>query len=114
MDEWDGEKAREEHMRFTDLTAAFEEMEWLAKTTGHTYRIIHAGTNTPAYHVVQKAGSAKVPFLIAELNCRNVVGDEQIQKSRGRKAKKKKVGRKENTRDGLYQYSAPSRAKVER
>jgi hypothetical protein len=101
-------------VRFTDLTAAFEEMEWLVKTTGHTYRIIHAGTNTPAYHVVQKSGSAKVPFLIAELNCRNVVGDEHIQKRRGRKAKKKRAGVKENIRDGLYQYSAPSRRKVER
>ena len=99
-------------MRFTDLIAAFEEMEYLVKTTGRTYRIIHSGTKAPSYHVVQKSGSAKVPFLIAELNCRNVVGDEQIQKRRGRKAKKKKVGLKENTRDGLYQYSAPSRRKV--
>ena len=70
------------------MTAAFEEMEYLVKTTGHTYRIIHSGTNTPAYHVVQKAGGAKVPFLIAELNCRNVIGDEQVQKRRGRKMRR--------------------------
>ena len=75
-------------MRFTDLTAAFEEMEYMVKTTGHTYRIIHGGTRSPTYHVVQKAGSAKVPYLIAELNCRNVVGDEQIQKRRGRKMRR--------------------------
>lgn len=75
-------------MRFTDLTAAFEEMEYLVKTTGRSFRIIHAGTSTPAYHVVQKNGSAKVPFLIAELNCRNVVGDDQIQKRRGRKLRR--------------------------
>ena len=75
-------------MRFSDLTAAFEEMEWLVRTTGRTFRIIHAGTNTPAYHVVQKSGCAKVPFLIAELNCRNLVGDEQIQKRRGRKMRR--------------------------
>jgi len=98
-------------VRFTDLMAAFEEMEYLVYTTGRTFRIIHSGTKTPAYHVVQKSGSAKVPFLIAELNCRNVVGDEQIQKSRGRKTQKKMVGKKEITKDGLYQYSAPSRAK---
>jgi hypothetical protein len=98
-------------MRFTDLMAAFEEMEYLVQTTGRTFRIIHSGTNVPAYHVVQKAGSAKVPFLIAELNCRNVVGDEQIQKRRGRKTQKKSVGKREITKDGLYQYSAPSRAK---
>jgi len=98
-------------VRFTDLTAAFEEMEYMVKATGHTYRIIHSGTNTPAYNVVQKAGSAKVPFLIAELNCRNVVGDEQLQKRRGRKPKKKMEGKKESTRDGLYKYSAPSRMK---
>jgi len=98
-------------VRFTDLMSAFEEMEYLVHTTGRTFRIIHSGTKTPAYHVVQKSGSAKVPFLIAELNCRNVVGDEQIQKSRGRKTQKKMVGKKEITKDGLYQYSAPSRAK---
>ena len=98
-------------MRFTDLMAAFEEMEYLVQTTGRTFRIIHSGANNPAYHVVQKSGSAKVPFLIAELNCRNVVGDEQIQKRRGRKTQKKMVGKKEVTKDGLYQYSAPSRAK---
>ena len=75
-------------MRFTDLMSAFEEMEYLVKTTGRTFRIIHSGTNTPAYHVVQKSGSAKVRFLIAELNCRNVVGDEQIQKRRGKKMRR--------------------------
>ena len=75
-------------MRFTDLTAAFEEMEYMVKTTGHTYRIIHGGTRSLTYHVVQKAGSAKVPYLIAELNCRNVVGDEQIQKRRGKKMRR--------------------------
>ena len=99
-------------MKFTDLVAAFDEMEYLVKTTGRTYRIIHSGTKTPSYHVVQKSGSAKVPFLIAELNCRNVVGDDQIQKRRGRKAKQTTVGRKENTKHGLYQYSAPSRKQV--
>ena len=98
-------------MRFTDLMAAFEEMEYLVDITGRTFRIIHSGTKTPAYHVVQKAGGAKVPFLIAELNCRNVVGDEQIQKRRGRKIKKKAVGKRAIEKDGLYQYSAPSRAK---
>jgi len=75
-------------MRFTDLTSAFEEMEYLVKTTGHTYRIIRGGTRSPSYHVVVKKGSAKVPFLIAELNCRNVVGDSQIQKRRGRKMRR--------------------------
>lgn len=98
-------------MRFTDLTAAFEEMEYLVQTTGRTFRIIRSGTKAPAYHVVQKSGGAKVPFLIAELNCRNLVGDEQIQKRRGRKTKKNTVGKRETIRDGLYQYSAPSRAK---
>jgi len=72
-------------MSFDDLGAAFEEMEWLVKETGRTFRILHSGTRSAKYHVVQKAGSAKVPFLIAELNCRNVVGDEAIQKRRGRK-----------------------------
>ena len=75
-------------MRFTDLNAAFEEMEYLVKTTGHTYRIIRGGTRSPTYHVVVKKGGAKVPFLIAELNCRNVVGDSQIQKRRGRKQRR--------------------------
>ena len=98
-------------MRFTDLMSAFEEMEYLVHTTGRTFRIIHSGTKTPAYHVVQKAGSAKVPFLIAELNCRNMIGDEQIQKRRGRKTQKKMTGKRVAERDGLYQYSAPSRAK---
>ena len=69
-------------MRFTDLTAAFEEMEWLVKTTGHTYRIIHGGTRSPSYHVVQKHGGAKVPFLIAELNRKNVVGDKRRRNKR--------------------------------
>jgi len=68
---------QEIQMRFTDLTAAFEEMEYLVKTTGHTYRIIHGGTRSPSYHVVVKKGGAKVPFLIAELNCRNVIGDKR-------------------------------------
>lgn len=75
---------------FTDLEAAFDEMVYMVQTTGHTYRIIHSGTRSPKYHVVQKAGGAKVPFLIAELNCRNVVGDEQIQKRRGRKMRRVK------------------------
>ena len=75
-------------MRFTDLMSAFEEMEYLVKTTGHTYRIIRGGTRSPPYHVVVKKGSAKVSFLIAELNCRNVVGDDQIQKRRGRKQRR--------------------------
>jgi len=75
-------------MRFTDLEAAFEEMEYLVKTTGRTFRILHSGSRSPSYHVVQKAGSAKVPFLIAELNCRNVVGDEPIQKRRASKMRR--------------------------
>ena len=75
-------------MRFTDLMSAFEEMEYLVKTTGHTYRIIRGGTRSPSYHVIQKHGSAKVPFLIAELNCRNVIGDEAIQKRRGKKMRR--------------------------
>lgn len=75
-------------MRFTDLMSAFEEMEYLVKTTGRTFRVVHSGSNIPAYHVVQKSGSAKVPFLIAELNCRNVVGDKQIQKRRGKKTRR--------------------------
>ena len=75
-------------MRFTDLTAAFEEMEYLVKTTGHTYRIIRGANRPSIYHVVVKKGGAKVPFLIAELNCRNVVGDDQIQKRRGRKQRR--------------------------
>ena len=75
-------------MRFTDLMSAFEEMEYLVHTTGRTFRIIHSGANNPAYHVVQKSGSAKVPFLIAELNCRNVIGDEAIQKRRGKKMRR--------------------------
>jgi len=77
-------------MAFTDLQAAFEEMEWLVKDTGRTFRIVHSGTRSPKYHVVQKSGCAKVPFLIAELNCRNVVGDEDIQKRRGRKMRRVK------------------------
>lgn len=72
-------------MSFDDLGAAFEEMEWLVKETGHTFRILHSGTRSAKYHVVQKSGCAKVPFLVAELNCRNVVGDEAVQKRRGRK-----------------------------
>jgi len=58
--------AWEERMRFTDLTAAFEEMEYMVKTTGCTFRVVHSGTRSKSYHVVQKSGSAKVPFLIAE------------------------------------------------
>ena len=98
-------------MLFTDIQAAFEEMEYLVETTGCTFRILHSGTKKQGYHVVQKAGGAKVPFLVAELNCRNVIGDEQVQKRRGRKTQKNNVGKKETIRDGLYQYSAPSRAK---
>ena len=75
-------------MIFTDLTAAFEEMEYMVKTTGCTFRVVHSGTRSESYHVVQKSGSAKVPFLIAELNCRNVVGDEQIEKRRARKMRR--------------------------
>jgi hypothetical protein len=77
-------------MRFTDLEAAFEEMEYLVKTTGRTFRILHSGSRSASYHVVQKSGGAKVPYLIAELNCRNVIGDEQIQKRRGRKMRRVK------------------------
>lgn len=75
-------------MRFTELNAAFDEMEWLVKTTGRSHMIVHSGTRSLSYHVVQRNGWAKVPYLIAELNCRNVVGDEQIQKSRGRKLRR--------------------------
>ena len=75
-------------MMFTDLDAAFEEMEYLVKTTGRTFRIVHSGTRSPTYHVVQKSGCAKVPFLIAELNCRNLVGDEQIKKRRASKMRR--------------------------
>lgn len=75
-------------MVFDDLEAAFEEMVYMVKETGHTYRIIHSGTRSPTYHVVQKSGCAKVPFLIAELNCRNVVGDEDIQKRRSKKMRR--------------------------
>lgn len=71
-------------MKFTDLSAAFDEMEWLVATTGQSYCVYH-GRFHNTYKVSPSGDYKPLDRLIAELNCHNVVGDKIINQSRGDK-----------------------------
>jgi len=72
-------------MLFNDLQVAFEEMEFLVKETGRTHMILHSVSKELPYRVIERHGWANPRHLVAELNCRNVVGDKIINKRRGKK-----------------------------
>ena len=80
-------------MLFRELDVAFEEMEFLVKETGRTHMILHSASKDLPYRVIQRHGWANPQHLVAELNCRNVVGDAVINKRRGRKLNGMKGGR---------------------
>ena len=57
-------------MMFTDLTAAFEEMEFLVKTTNRTHRVVH-GSRRTKYRVVEASIAPDTAHFIAQLNVKN-------------------------------------------
>ena len=90
MDEWIEQKKGKEHlMLFTDIQAAFEEMEFLAKTTGRTHLLMNREKN--GYRVVEAGCQGTTGEVIAELNCRNVIGESEINQRRGYKLKQRVV-----------------------
>jgi len=72
-------------MLFSDLSSAFEEMEWLTLTTGRTHLVLHSGTRSKTYRVIARNGWIDPQIIIAELNCRNVVGESLIKKDKGKR-----------------------------
>ena len=69
---------------FTDIEAAFEEMEFLVEDTGKTHLLIR-GSGGNKYYV--NLSNGKIPdrqCVIAELNCRNVIGQKEIDKRRSK------------------------------
>ena len=74
------------HSPFDDIADAFEEMEFLAKTTGRTHRLY---AKKKGYRVVEATNKVEPSKLIAELNCRNIVGEEEINHMRGHSLKKR-------------------------
>ena len=66
---------------FTDLEAAFEEMEFLVKETSRTHRIV-TRASSPGYLVTD--GLVSCNRIVAELNCRNCVGEKEINSKRSK------------------------------
>lgn len=77
------------HSRFENLQDAFEEMEFLTKTTGRTHRLYARKKN--GYRVVEALNGVQSDKLIAELNCRNLIGEKEINTRRGLKIKKRVI-----------------------
>ena len=96
-------------VRFSDPLAAFEELEYLVKETGLSHRLFR--NRKGQYVVIGNSYHPKKSTLVAELNCRNIHGNEMINKNRGEKMRQYKIGRKQEKISGLYQYTAPSRGK---
>lgn len=77
------------HSRFDDIGAAFEEMEFLSQTTGRTHQLIKRKKN--GYRVVEAGCQGPTGELIAELNCRNLIGESEINQRRGYKLKQRVI-----------------------
>lgn len=75
--------------RFDDIDAAFEEMEFLTKTTGRTHQLLKRKKN--GYRVVEAGCKGPTGEVIAELNCRNLIGESDINARRGFKLRQKVV-----------------------
>ena len=68
---------------FTDLEAAFEEMEFLVEETNKTHKLSYR-ENKNGYRVTVTGIPIKSELLICELNCRNLVGQKEINIARGK------------------------------
>jgi hypothetical protein len=76
-------------MTFTDLDAAFDEMEFLAKTTGRTHLLMKR--KKIGYRVVEAGCQGPTGEVLAELNCRNVIGESELNARRGYKLRQRVV-----------------------
>jgi hypothetical protein len=95
---------------FDDPLAAMEEMEFLVKETGVTHRMFKKNSGKYCVNCSGYRPKSKT-ILVAELNCRNTVGNSEINKRRGEKIRQSYAGKKAEKIRGLYQYTAPSRGK---
>ena len=67
-------------MIFYDLGEAFARMEQAVAETGRTHLLMHSSTRSKKYRVIERHGHAIPKYIIAELNYRNMKGDETMQR----------------------------------
>ncbi len=94
---------------FDNPLDAMEELDFLVCESRLTHRMFKNKNNK--YYVLDTSYRPKRSMLVAELNCRNVEGNNAINARRGEKVRQSKIGKKEKTTCGLYQHTAPSRGK---
>lgn len=94
---------------FDNPLDAMDEMDFLVRESRLTHRMFKNKNNK--YYVLDTSYRPKKPMLVAELNCRNVEGNNGINARRGEKVRQSKIGKKEKTISGLYKHTAPSRGK---
>tara|TARA_R100000149_G_C5817040_1_gene97899 strand:+ start:254 stop:571 length:318 start_codon:yes stop_codon:yes gene_type:complete len=94
---------------FDNPLDAMDELDFLVRGSGLTHRMFKSRKNK--YYVLNTSYIPKKDMLVAELNCRNVEGNNAINARRGEKVRQSKIGKKEKTISGLYKHTAPSRGK---
>lgn len=88
---------------------AMDELDFLVRESRLTHRMFK--NKKGKYYVLSTTYIPKKDMLVAELNCRNVVGNNAINARRGERVRQSKMGRKAETISGLYEHTAPSRGK---
>ena len=78
--------------KFDDLDAAFEEMEYLVRTTELSHRIVRRKDGR--YRVIPLHNKYDLKGTICELNIRNVVGEGRLNARRGAKSQRRSSGKK--------------------
>ena len=96
--------------KFDNPLDAFEELEFLVKETGVTHRMFKKNSGKYFVNCSSYRPKSKL-ILVAELNCRNTVGNSKINERRGEKIRQSYAGKKAEEISGLYRYTAPSRGK---